>query len=165
MDLIANQQLWQRGFFPEASQPDGTVRPIVGPGARITRPAEICDDAPIDVTVGGEFEDEVIELVDIINENGGEASWDYADSDSDDDDEEDDDDDGNLAVVLSDAGRSKLQVVKIVKEMLGIGLAEAKNYVDSAPVTIPVPGADSDDIDAMVKMLEDAGASAYGTTV
>jgi crotonobetainyl-CoA:carnitine CoA-transferase CaiB-like acyl-CoA transferase len=46
VDLIADQQLWQRGFFPEASQPDGTVRPIVGPGARITRPAEICDDAP-----------------------------------------------------------------------------------------------------------------------
>ncbi|MGE3691896.1 MAG: CaiB/BaiF CoA transferase family protein [Novosphingobium sp.] len=46
MDLIADAQLWQRGFFPEVSQPDGTVRPIVGPGARISRPAEICDDAP-----------------------------------------------------------------------------------------------------------------------
>lgn len=46
MDLIADAQLWQRGFFPEVSQPDGTIRPIVGPGAKISRPAEICDDAP-----------------------------------------------------------------------------------------------------------------------
>jgi crotonobetainyl-CoA:carnitine CoA-transferase CaiB-like acyl-CoA transferase len=46
MDIVADAQLWQRGFFPEVSQPDGTVRPVVGPGARISRPAEICDDAP-----------------------------------------------------------------------------------------------------------------------
>jgi crotonobetainyl-CoA:carnitine CoA-transferase CaiB-like acyl-CoA transferase len=46
MDLIADQQLWDRGFFPHATQSDGTVRPIVGPGAIISRPAEICDDAP-----------------------------------------------------------------------------------------------------------------------
>jgi crotonobetainyl-CoA:carnitine CoA-transferase CaiB-like acyl-CoA transferase len=46
MDIIADEQLWSRGFFPDAIQPDGTVRPIVGPGAKISRPAEICDDAP-----------------------------------------------------------------------------------------------------------------------
>ena len=46
IDLVADQLLWQRGFFPDASQPDGTIRPIVGPGAKMTEPARICDDAP-----------------------------------------------------------------------------------------------------------------------
>lgn len=46
MDLVADPLLWERGFFPEAAQSDGASRPIVGPGAKISRAAEICDDAP-----------------------------------------------------------------------------------------------------------------------
>ncbi len=61
-------------------------------------------------------------------------------------------------VVLTSAGASKLNVVKGVKNLLGLGLKEAKEMVDGAPTTIKegVPKEEAEDIK---KSLEEAGAS------
>jgi len=61
-------------------------------------------------------------------------------------------------VVLTSAGASKLNVVKGVKNLLGLGLKEAKELVDGAPATIKegVPKEEAEDIK---KALEEAGAS------
>ena len=60
-------------------------------------------------------------------------------------------------VVLKSAGASKLNVVKLVKELTGLGLKEAKDLVDGAPKTIKeaVSKAEADEI---VGKLKDAGA-------
>lgn len=60
-------------------------------------------------------------------------------------------------VILKGAGAAKLQVVKIVKELTGLGLKEAKDLVDGAPKPIKegVPKAEADDIAAKLK---EAGA-------
>ena len=60
-------------------------------------------------------------------------------------------------VVLKAAGGAKLQVVKVVKEQLGIGLKDAKELVDGAPSTIK-EGADKATADALKAALEEAGA-------
>ena len=60
-------------------------------------------------------------------------------------------------VVLKAAGGAKLQVVKVVKEQLGIGLKEAKELVDGAPSTVK-EGADKATADALKAALEEAGA-------
>lgn len=60
-------------------------------------------------------------------------------------------------VVLKSAGGAKLQVVKAVKEHLGVGLKEAKELVDAAPSTIK-EGADKATADALKAALEEAGA-------
>ncbi|MEZ4984520.1 MAG: 50S ribosomal protein L7/L12 [Saprospiraceae bacterium] len=61
-------------------------------------------------------------------------------------------------VVLTSGGAAKLKVVKEVKELLGLGLKEAKDMVDGAPATLKtgVPKADAEKIKAA---LEEAGAS------
>lgn len=60
-------------------------------------------------------------------------------------------------VVLKEGGESKLKVVKLVKELTGQGLKEAKDLVDNAPSTIKesVP---KDEAEALKKQLEEAGA-------
>ncbi len=60
-------------------------------------------------------------------------------------------------VILNDAGSSKLNVVKLVKEMAGLGLKDAKEMVDNLPKPVKegVPKEEADDIKAK---LEDAGA-------
>ena len=60
-------------------------------------------------------------------------------------------------VVLAEAGASKMGVIKLVKEIPGLGLKEAKELVDNAPKAIKegVSKADAEDIK---KKLEDAGA-------
>ena len=60
-------------------------------------------------------------------------------------------------VVLVEAGASKMGVIKLVKEMTGLGLKEAKELVDGAPKTLKeaVSKADADDMKAK---LEEAGA-------
>ena len=60
-------------------------------------------------------------------------------------------------VVLAEAGASKMGVIKLVKEITGLGLKEAKELVDNAPKAIKegVSKADAEDIK---KKLEDAGA-------
>jgi large subunit ribosomal protein L7/L12 len=60
-------------------------------------------------------------------------------------------------VVLKDAGASKLAVVKLVKEMTGLGLKEAKDAVDGAPGKIK-EGVSKDEAEALKKQLEEAGA-------
>ena len=60
-------------------------------------------------------------------------------------------------VVLTAAGSSKLAVVKLVKELTGLGLKEAKEIVDSAPKAIK-EGVSKDEAEALKKQLEEAGA-------
>lgn len=60
-------------------------------------------------------------------------------------------------VVLNSAGQAKLAVVKLVKELTGLGLKEAKELVDSAPKPIK-EGVAKDEADALKKQLEEAGA-------
>jgi len=60
-------------------------------------------------------------------------------------------------VVLADAGASKLGVIKVVRELTGLGLKEAKELVDGAPKTIK-EGASKEDAEAIKAKLEEAGA-------
>lgn len=60
-------------------------------------------------------------------------------------------------VILKAAGASKLEVVKQVKNLLNLGLKEAKDLVDGAPATIK-EGASKEDAEALRKALTDAGA-------
>ena len=60
-------------------------------------------------------------------------------------------------VVLVEAGASKLQVVKAVKEACGLGLKEAKEAVDGVPSVLK-EGMPKADAEALKKQLEDAGA-------
>src|SRR5690554_6121044 len=60
-------------------------------------------------------------------------------------------------VVLKAAGASKLAVVKLVKELTGLGLKEAKELVDNAPSNIK-EGVSKDEAEALKGQLEDAGA-------
>ena len=63
----------------------------------------------------------------------------------------------NFDVVLKAAGAAKLQVVKLVKELTGLGLKEAKERVDNAPSTVK-EGLAKADAEGMKKQLEEAGA-------
>jgi large subunit ribosomal protein L7/L12 len=60
-------------------------------------------------------------------------------------------------VILKAAGGSKLAVVKLVKELTGQGLKEAKGIVDSAPAPIK-EGVSKDEAEALKTQLEEAGA-------
>jgi large subunit ribosomal protein L7/L12 len=60
-------------------------------------------------------------------------------------------------VVLTAAGGSKLAVVKLVKELTGLGLKEAKEIVDSAPKAVK-EGVAKDEAEALKAQLEEAGA-------
>jgi large subunit ribosomal protein L7/L12 len=60
-------------------------------------------------------------------------------------------------VILTAAGSSKLAVVKLVKELTGLGLKEAKGIVDSAPAAVK-EGISKDEAEGLKKSLEDAGA-------
>jgi large subunit ribosomal protein L7/L12 len=63
----------------------------------------------------------------------------------------------NFDVVLKAAGASKLAVVKLVKELTGLGLKEAKELVDGAPNTIK-EGLPKAEAEGLKKQLEEAGA-------
>ncbi len=60
-------------------------------------------------------------------------------------------------VILKAAGGSKLAVVKLVKELTGLGLKEAKDIVDGAPAPIK-EGIPKDEAEALKTQLEEAGA-------
>jgi len=60
-------------------------------------------------------------------------------------------------VILKAAGGSKLAVVKLVKELTGLGLKEAKDIVDGAPSPIK-EGIPKDEAEALKSQLEEAGA-------
>ena len=63
----------------------------------------------------------------------------------------------NFDIVLKSAGGSKLGVVKLVKELTGLGLKDAKDMVDGAPKAIK-EGVAKDEAEAAKKRLEEAGA-------
>jgi large subunit ribosomal protein L7/L12 len=60
-------------------------------------------------------------------------------------------------VILKSAGASKLNVVKLVKDLTGLGLKEAKDLVDSAPKPLK-EGVAKDEAEGLKKSLEEAGA-------
>ncbi len=60
-------------------------------------------------------------------------------------------------VILTDAGASKMGVIKIVKEITGLGLKESKDIVDNAPKPVK-EGVAKADAEAMKAKLEEAGA-------
>lgn len=62
-------------------------------------------------------------------------------------------------VVLTDAGAAKLGVVKVVKDLTGLGLKEAKDLVDGAPKPVK-EGIGKEEAEAIKKALEEAGAKA-----
>ena len=62
-------------------------------------------------------------------------------------------------VMLLEAGAAKLGVVKVVKDLTGLGLKEAKDLVDGAPKPVK-EGISKADAEALKKKLEDAGAKA-----
>ena len=60
-------------------------------------------------------------------------------------------------VVLADHGSNKIGVIKVVREITGLGLKEAKEMVDGAPKTVK-EGAAKEEAEEMKKKLEEAGA-------
>ena len=62
-----------------------------------------------------------------------------------------------FTVVLKSAGGSKLAVVKLVKELTGLGLKEAKGLVDSAPANVK-EAVSKDEAEGLKSSLEEAGA-------
>ena len=60
-------------------------------------------------------------------------------------------------VILKSAGANKLAVVKLVKELTGLGLKEAKDMVDAAPSVIK-EGVSKDEAESLKKQLTEAGA-------
>ena len=61
-------------------------------------------------------------------------------------------------VVLTGAGQQKIQVIKVVRAVTGLGLKEAKDLVDSAPKAVK-EGVAQDEADTVKAQLEEAGAS------
>jgi len=61
-------------------------------------------------------------------------------------------------VVLTGAGQQKIQVIKVVRAVTGLGLKEAKDLVDSAPQAVK-EGVAQDEADTIKAQLEEAGAS------
>jgi large subunit ribosomal protein L7/L12 len=61
-------------------------------------------------------------------------------------------------VVLTAAGQQKIQVIKVVRAVTGLGLKEAKDLVDSAPQSVK-EGVAQDEADTIKGQLEEAGAS------
>jgi len=60
-------------------------------------------------------------------------------------------------VVLKSPGGAKLQIVKLVKDLTGLGLKEAKAVVDAAPAPVK-EGVSKDEAESLKKQLEEAGA-------
>ena len=61
-------------------------------------------------------------------------------------------------VILTSAGEAKMNVIKAVKDILGLGLKEAKELVDAAPKSVKA-GISKEEADEIAKKLQDAGAS------
>jgi large subunit ribosomal protein L7/L12 len=66
-------------------------------------------------------------------------------------------DSGKVNVVLADSGAQKIGVIKVVREITGLGLKEAKDLVDGAPKPVK-EGVDKKEAEEMKKKLEAAGA-------
>jgi large subunit ribosomal protein L7/L12 len=63
-----------------------------------------------------------------------------------------------FTVVLTSGGEKKIQVIKVVRELTGLGLKEAKDLVDGAPKTVK-EGAAKAEAESMKKKLEEAGGT------
>jgi large subunit ribosomal protein L7/L12 len=63
-----------------------------------------------------------------------------------------------FTVVLTSAGSSKINVIKVVREITGLGLKEAKAMVDGAPANVK-EGVSKEEAEAIKSKLEEAGAS------
>ena len=63
-----------------------------------------------------------------------------------------------FAVTLKDAGAKKIQVIKVVREITGLGLKEAKDLVDGAPSTVKA-GVSKDEANTIKTKLEEQGAA------
>ena len=61
-------------------------------------------------------------------------------------------------VVLTDAGAKKINAIKVVRAITGLGLKEAKGAVESAPTTLK-EGVSKEEAEELKKQIEDAGAS------
>ena len=61
-------------------------------------------------------------------------------------------------VILADAGASKLNVIKVVREVTGLGLKDAKDLVEAAPKAVK-EGVSKDEAESIKKALEEAGAT------
>ena len=61
-------------------------------------------------------------------------------------------------VILASAGDKKIQVIKVVRELTGLGLKEAKDLVDSAPKPLK-QGVDKDEAEDIKKKIEEAGGT------
>jgi large subunit ribosomal protein L7/L12 len=61
-------------------------------------------------------------------------------------------------VILTGAGQQKIQVIKVVRAITGLGLKEAKDLVDSAPGPVK-EGINQEEADSLKAQLEEAGAS------
>jgi large subunit ribosomal protein L7/L12 len=61
-------------------------------------------------------------------------------------------------VILAGAGDKKIQVIKVVRAITGLGLKEAKDLVDSAPKAVK-EGVAQDEADSIKTQLEEAGAA------
>ena len=64
----------------------------------------------------------------------------------------------SFTVVLSSAGEQKIAVMKVVKEVLGLGLKEAKDLVDGAPATLK-DGMKKEEANELKKKIEEAGGA------
>lgn len=64
-----------------------------------------------------------------------------------------------FSVILKEAGAKKIQVIKVVREITGLGLKEAKDLVDGSPQTVKA-GATKDEAAAIKAKLEEQGATA-----
>ena len=65
---------------------------------------------------------------------------------------------GTVDVILASAGDKKIQVLKVVREITGLGLKEAKDLVDAAPKPVK-EGIEKDEAEALKKQLEEQGAT------
>lgn len=61
-------------------------------------------------------------------------------------------------VVMKDIGANKINVIKVIRTITGLGLKEAKDMVESAPVTVK-EGVSKEDAASIKKQLEEAGAT------
>ena len=64
-------------------------------------------------------------------------------------------------MILKSAGQAKLQVVKVVKDITGLGLKEAKDLVDGAPKAIK-EGVSKEEAEQVKSQLDEAGAEVEG---
>ncbi len=100
---------------------------------------------------------ELSELVKAIEEKFGVSAMAMASAPSTTSDDEEKDSNAPVDVVLKEVGDQKINVIKMVKEITGVGLKDAKDIVDGAPKAVK-EGVKRDDAEEIKKKLESVGA-------